>query len=274
MRRRPGGERPVSATESRDREFRGAVVYGAALAVTALLAYLFNAFLGRRLGSRDFATFGALLAALLALGGPVTALFGGAAMAAAREGRVPRPRWPRYLLIGSLAAAALALLPVPVGASALAWFAVAMMMWLLNAWNRGLLTGLGRLGAVGGSIMFEGLARIGFVLVLVTVGWGVSGAAAGLALGISAAVGLSYLLLPGARGGEPGKLAPEVWASIVGLLFLGAVQFADVIAVRVVGSGDGGPYVAASFLARVALYAQIPAAAYALRKAAVAGPRV
>ncbi|MBI4259995.1 MAG: glycosyltransferase, partial [Actinobacteria bacterium] len=36
----------------------------------------------------------------------------------------------------------------------------------------------------------------------------------------------------------------------------------------------GGPYVAASFLARVALYAQIPAAAYALRKAAVAGPRV
>src|SRR5207302_4506012 len=69
---------------SRDREFVGAFLYGGGLAASALLGYAFNAAMGRRLSSEDFGTFAALLAGLLALSGPTTALFGGAAMAAAR----------------------------------------------------------------------------------------------------------------------------------------------------------------------------------------------
>src|SRR5205823_6861666 len=50
-------------------------------------------------------------------------------------------------------------------------------------------------------------------------------------------------------------------------------QIADVFAIRLANPGQAGPYVAAASLARLALFSQQPAAAYALRRAAVEGPR-
>src|SRR5205807_3757211 len=95
------GGRPVvleaeSDPRRRDGEFRGALVYGAALAATSALAYLFNAVMGRKLSAQDFGTLGALIATMLVLSGPVSALYGGAAMSSARSGKVARLPWQRW----------------------------------------------------------------------------------------------------------------------------------------------------------------------------------
>src|SRR5204863_6787427 len=97
----PGGDNPpVSRGEAtmeprderaagaRDRDLVSALLYGVGLVASALLAYAFNAAMGRRLSPEDFGTFAALLAVLLALSGPTTALSGGAAMSAARSGLI------------------------------------------------------------------------------------------------------------------------------------------------------------------------------------------
>ena len=70
--------------------------------VTGVLTYGVTALIGRRLGPDGFPTIG--LAVLFALPAPTIALLGGAAMAAARKGRVPKARW-----YGPVAAAAVGL---------------------------------------------------------------------------------------------------------------------------------------------------------------------
>ena len=76
-----------------DRDLRGGVIFAAGLAVTAVLALVSLAYLGRRLSPSDFATYGAFLGAFLALSSPNTALFGGAAMVSAARGEILQPRW-------------------------------------------------------------------------------------------------------------------------------------------------------------------------------------
>jgi glycosyltransferase involved in cell wall biosynthesis len=237
------------------------------------LAYGFNALLGRRLRPDDFATFGALLGILLALSGSVNALFGGAAMAAARNGFAPRGRWRNFVLGVAGIAALLGTLSLPEVARAGCWFVAAVALSLLLAWNRGMLVGVGRLGLVGATMVVEGVARIAFMLVLVGLGWRVIGGMAGLALGIGAATLLTERLVR-ERSGEPAEPEPvplEVRAAIFGLLFLGLMQFADVTAVRLMNPHGAGTYAAASSVARLALYCQLPAAAYALRRSSVVG---
>ena len=257
----------------KDRDFRGALVYGAGFGLTAVLAYVFNALMGRRLSSEDFATYGALLSALLALAGPSTALFGGAAMASARNGMPTRPRWWSWLVGLGIASGLAGLLPASGAVRAMAWFGLAASMLLLLSWNRGLLIGAGRIGLVGGTMVVEGLSRVGIALALVAAGWKVAGASAGLALGVGAAFLLTEVLLPRGRTRNAQPVASEAWVAATGLLFLGIVQFADVIAVRVMAPHAAGGYAAASSIARMALYAQFPATAYALRRTAVAGGR-
>jgi glycosyltransferase involved in cell wall biosynthesis len=261
------------AAPSRDREFKGALIYGIALAATAVIAYVFNALMGRRLSSQDFGTFGALLAALIALSGPTTALYGGAAMTAARSGAIPRAHWRWGVAAAGVAAALVAFLPLPAVPRAVGWFGLACAMWMIVSWNRGLLIGLGRLGTVGGTVIFEGLARLSIAFALVARGWGVAGASAGLALGIAAAAILTELLLPRDRFGKTEVPAGDVWMAVIGLFFLSLIQFPDIIAVRLINPAGAGGYMAASSLARMALYAQAPAAAYALKRTALVGAR-
>ena len=265
--------RSQEGTRAGDREFGGAFLFAGGLAASALLGYAFNAAMGRRLSPEDFGTFAALLAVLLALSGPTTALFGGAAMSAARDGRIALPQWRFWIALGGIAAGVLGVFPLPVIVRSFAWFGLASAMWMLVAWNRGLLIGLGRLGVAGSTMAFEGLARLALALLLVERGWRVAGASAGLALGIGAAFVLTQFLLPRDRSGETRRLAPEVWAAVVGLLFLSVAQFPDVVAVRIARGSAAGSYAAASSIARIALYAQAAAAAYALRRTAVVGAR-
>jgi glycosyltransferase involved in cell wall biosynthesis len=248
------------------------MAFAVGFAGAAVLTYLFNAMLGRRLSSTDFATFAALLGVLLAVNGPSSALFGGGAMASARSGEVPRTPWRGALITCAVAGAAVGLAPLDATLRSAGWFLSAASMLMLVAWARGLLIGLGRLGTSGATMLFEGVARIGFAALLLSAGLQLTGASAGLALGVGAGLALTKALLPRQRLGTAPAVPAEVWISIVGLAFVGLVQFVDVVAVRVGGGPRLGAYAAASSLARVALFAQLPAAAYAVRRTAVAGP--
>src|SRR3989442_14801439 len=122
--------------------------------------------MGRRLSPADFGTFAALLAGLLALSGPTTALFGGAAMSAARSGRIALPQWRVWIVVAGVGFGVAGLFPLPVILRSAAWFGFGSAMWMLVAWNRGLLIGVGRLGLVGATMGFEGVARLALALVL------------------------------------------------------------------------------------------------------------
>ncbi len=264
-------ESPRSAG-GRDRDFRGALMYGGGFAAAAILTYLFNAMLGRRLSPSEFSTFAALLGVLLAINGPSSALFGGGAMSAARSGDIPHTPWRGFLIAATAVGIAVGLAPVAPTVRAVGWFLAASAMLMLVAWARGLLIGLGRLGVAGGTMVVEGVARMGFALVLLSLGFRLAGASAGLALGVAVGLGVTAALLPRAGRGPRPPVSPEVWISIVGLAFVGLGEFVDVVAVRMAGGPRLGAYAAASSLARIALFAQAPAAAYAVRRTAVAGP--
>jgi glycosyltransferase involved in cell wall biosynthesis len=270
--RAPGRASLIRARLAGDGDLGGAIAYGAGLAATAILAYAFNALMGRHIPAGQFATFGALLSGLLVLSGPMAALLAGAAMASVRAGRLPAAGWRRGAVVVA-AASALGGIVLPGSTNrSVAWFVAACAFSFVGAWNRGVIIGFGRLGLVGATFVFEGVARVGLLGAFLALGFGGVGAAAALALGIGAGAGLTEVLVPRMARGAPVPIRPEVWLSTAGLLFVGLLQFADVAAVRLFGT-PGGEYMAASSIARLALFVQIPAAAYALRRAAVASPR-
>src|SRR4051812_29947801 len=192
-----------------DGDFRGAVVFAAGFAGAALLTYLFNAMLGRRLSPTEFSTFAALLGVLLAVNGPSSALFGGGAMASARSGEIPRTPWRGPLVTAAVVGTGLGLAPVGTTLRSVGWFLAASSMLMLVAWARGLLIGLGRLGTSGATMLFEGVARIAFASLLLSAGLRLTGASAGLALGVGAGLLVTKLLLPRRRLGEARPVAPE-----------------------------------------------------------------
>ncbi len=249
------------------------LVYGLAFAATAVTTYLFNAVLGRRLDPTDFSTFVALLGVLLALTGPSTALFGGGAMSSARTGRLPRMPWRNGLLVMGLAAAVVGFVPGGDTVRAIGWCGLAAVLLICSSWNRGLLVGLGRLPYTGATMLLEGVARITFAVLLVERGFRVGGAMAGLAAGVAVGLFAAWIALPRRSSADAQPVTPEVWMSIAGLFFVGIVQYIDVVVVRLASGPRVGAYAAASSLARIAMYAQMPAAAYAIRRTAVAGPR-
>ncbi len=269
------GERSATVRISRERGWRemgGVFVYAAAFAAASVTTYLFNAVLGRRLDPQDFSTFVALLAILLALTGPSTALFGGGAMVSARTGEVPRLPWRGPLAVVGVAGLIVGFAPVGVTGRAIGWFTLAAVLLMASSWYRGLLIGLGKLAFAGITMVVEGAARIGFAVLLIAEGYRVAGASAGLVLGVTVGLAAALLGLPRRSSGSRAAVTPEVWASIVGLIFIGLVQFIDIVAVRIAGGARVSDYAAASSLARMALYAQLPAAAYAIRRTAVVGP--
>jgi glycosyltransferase involved in cell wall biosynthesis len=251
------------------RELRGVVLFAGGLCFAALVNFAYIALMGRRLSSGAFATFGVLLALLLMLTGPINAISGGTEMFAARQGGFPVARRRLLVVLG---------LAVVVGTSfggdtvrAIGWFGLATFLWVLLAWNRGALAGLGRFGFVGGTYAVEGVVRLGLGLGLVALGWGVAGAAAGIAVGMAVAFVLTQRGAPRSDATERHSLGPDVWLAIMGLLAVQVTQVVDVVGVRIAGSGGSSSYVAASSLARAVMFAQLPAAAYALRRSAQVG---
>lgn len=251
------------------RELRGVLLFAAGLCFAALVNFAYIAVMGRRLSTDAFATFGVLLALLLMLTGPINAISGGTEMFAARRGGFPVARQRLVLAIG-----ASVVIVTSFGGDtlrAIGWFGLATLLWVLLAWNRGALAGLGRFGFVGGTYAVEGVVRLGLGIGLVAVGWGAAGAAAGIAVGMAVAYALTQRGTPRSPAPEHRTLGPEVWLAMMGLLAVQVTQVVDVVGVRIAGSAESSSYVAASSLARAVMFAQLPAAAYALRRAAQVG---
>jgi glycosyltransferase involved in cell wall biosynthesis len=257
----------------RERELGGTLVFGSGLLAAAALNFAFVSAMGRMLRPEVFGTLGVLIAGLLAVTAPVNALQGGAEMFAALHDRFPRGR--RRLVppaVGLALWAATMAIPHP-AVRATGWFVLGSSALLLLAWNRGALAGLGRFSFVGASFVLDGVGRFGLALFLVGLGFGLQGAAAGYALGIVVALLATEVAVPRLSRTTLQPLGRDVWPALIGLFALGITQIVDVFAIRLANPAASGAYVGAASLARLALFAQNPAAAYALRRTAVEGPR-
>ncbi len=263
----------AARTRTGGNEFVGTVIFGLGLLAAAGFNFVFVGSMGRLLEPQAFATLGVMVAALLAVTAPVNALAGGTEMFAALHQRFPRGR--RRLIapcIGAAAWAALIALRSPT-LRATGWILLGSSTLLLLAWNRGALAGFGRFTFVGASFVVDGGGRLAIAIALVSLGFGLEGAAAGLALGMILALLFTELAVPRSSGSTRQPLGSDVWPGLLGLFALGVTQIVDVFAIRLANPRQAGPYVAAASLARLALFSQQPAAAYALRRAALEGPR-
>jgi glycosyltransferase involved in cell wall biosynthesis len=254
-------------------EFTGTLLFGIGLIAAASLNFAYSSAMGRMLDPPVFGTLGVYIAALVAVIGPVNALSGGTEMFAALRNRFPRGR-KRFLVpaLGLLIWAGCMLSGSPTVRS-VGWFSLGGGVMILLAWNRGALIGLGRFTFVGVSFAFEGVGRIALALLLVALGLGLEGASAGLALGMLGAFIMTEVAVPKSAPETREPLGREVWIALFGLFALGLTQIVDVFAIRLANPAASGAYVGAASLARIALFSQMPAAAYALRRAAVEGPR-
>jgi glycosyltransferase involved in cell wall biosynthesis len=260
--------------QGRQREFAGTLVFGFGLLAAAGLNFTFVGVMGRLLQPAAFATLGVFVASLLAISAPVNALSGGTEMFAALHDRFPRGG--RRLWAPCLGAVvwAVTLFSHSATVRGAGWIVLGSGALLLLSWNRGALTGFGRFEFVGASFIVDGAARLVLALVFVGFGFQLQGAAAGLAIGIILALLFTELAVPrGPAGSTTQPLGREVWPALIGLFALGVTQIADVFAIKLANPGQAAPYVAAASMARLALFSQQPAAAYALRRAAVEGPR-
>jgi glycosyltransferase involved in cell wall biosynthesis len=254
-------------------ELTGALAFGAGLLAAAALNFAFVGAMGRLLDPPVFGTLGVLVAALLAVTAPVNALQGGTEMFAALHDRFPRGKarlWPPAI---GLSLWAITMVAHSTTVRATGWFILGSAALLLLSWNRGALAGLGRFSFVGLSFIVDGTARLLLALAFVAAGFGLIGASAGFALGIVLALVATELAVPRIAPIARQPLGREVAAALLGLLALGITQIVDVFAIRLANPAQSGSYVGAASLARLALFAQMPAAAYALRRAAVEGPR-
>jgi glycosyltransferase involved in cell wall biosynthesis len=260
------------AAELRERELGGTLVFGLGMLAAAGTNFAYVSAMGRMLSPEEFGTLGMLIAALLALTAPVNALQGGTEMFAAVHNRFPRGRsrlWPLGIGLSLWLATMLTHSTV---IRAIGWFVLGSASLLQLSWNRGALAGLGRFSFVGASFIVDGAARLILALALVAVGFGLTGASAGFALGIVLALVVTELAVPRMAPSVSEPLGPEVLFALVGLLALELTQIVDVFALRLADPAESGSYVGAASLARLALFAEMPAAAYALRRAAVEGP--
>jgi glycosyltransferase involved in cell wall biosynthesis len=254
-------------------ELTGTVVFGSGLVVAAGLNFAFSSLMGRMLEPPAFGTLGVLIAAILAVIGPANALSGGTEMFAALHDAFPRSRKRLWLPAVALVAWGGCMLSRSQQVRSTGWFLLGAAVLVLLAWNRGALVGLGRFQFVGVSFVVEGTARLVLPVILVVAGFGLEGASAGFVLGMIVALALTETAVPRSGGSTHRPLGREVWEALLGLFALGLTQIVDVFAIRLANPAAAGRYVAAASLARIALFSQMPAAAFALRRTAVADAR-
>ncbi len=247
----------------------------------------------RLLGFTDYGALAALVSAFLIL------LVGGQSVqvAAAREAALGRlghgeqlrrtlSRWTQQLAV---ATAGLAILGVVVrgplagliGTPEHPWAAAAILptggLWLLLSLQRGALQGLRGYGAVGVSIVVEGLARLLCSVSLVLAGAGVTGAFLGTPFAFAVVSAGLAVVLHRRLTADAATTAPESidagaapalgslraligngWVPILGLLLLAVLQNVDVIVVkREIGGDAAGAYAAAAVAAKTVVWVAI-----------------
>ena len=236
----------------------------------------------RILGATDYGSLAALVSAFLIL------LVAGSAVqvAAARETALGQlgsgerlagtiSSWGGRILTALVAlSAASALLRDPIaqliGVPEHPWAAAAILptgvLWIGLSLQRGILQGMRAYGAVGTSIVAEGLGRVVFSLVLVAFGLGVTGAYLGTPLAL-ATIGIWLAIDLRRRTGPPVdhhaphslfQLVRGNWGPVLGLTLLAVLQNIDVIVVKhQIGGDAAGSYAAAAVAAKAVVWVAI-----------------
>ena len=302
-RERAEGRLPPSRAEqlralARTDTGRAAGLAGAVMAGN-VIALVFTIVFARLLGASGYGSLAALVSTFLILSVPGSAL----QITVAREvsqaaaAGLPDPgggvrRWLGRLtliLVGVSAASVLLRdqIAAVIGVD-LPWAAAATLptgcLWLLLSVERGALQAFQRYRLVGTSIIGEAAARLGFGLLLVAAGLGVTGAFLGTALSVLAmalvlAVPLGRELRAGAAfaaaagaGPPQGRLRDllgRAWAPLAGLALIAVLQNVDVIVVKHQAGGDAaGSYAAAAVAAKMIIWVAVGIGLYLLPEAA------
>ena len=242
---------------------------------------IFTILFTRLLGVTDYGSLAVLVSAFLIL------LVAGSAVqvAAARETALGNlgegaqlsgtlGDWAKrvaLLLVAVTAASILAREPIAhlVGVPEHPWGAAAILpigvIWLGLCLQRGVLQGLHAYAPVARSLLAEATGRLGFSLLLVAAGAGVTGAYLGQALAFAATMVWLWFVLR-RRLGPPtdhpphplSRLFAENWRPMSALALLGALQNVDVIVVKhQLGSPRAGSYAAAAVAAKTFVWVAI-----------------
>ena len=268
---------------------------GMAMAVVGsnAIGLVFTIVFARILGASDYGSLAALVSAWIILMVPGSAL----QVAVAREvAGVPAygsgdvgagvMRWLERLAIATVVVAALAIPLRELIATMLNveqdWAAAALpvsgMLWALLAVERGAFQGFGRYRVVALSVIGEAAGRLVFALVLVGVGFDVTGAFLGTALAVGAvALALSVPLRtmlprsdhPGARVSRLRDLLAEARVPAAGLTLLFALQELHVIVMKHQASSEAaGAYAVAAVAAKSIIWVAVGLGLYLVPEAA------
>jgi glycosyltransferase involved in cell wall biosynthesis/O-antigen/teichoic acid export membrane protein len=291
-------ESAASAPTLRERLQRSDSVRAIALAgavMTAnLIALAFTIVFARLLGASGYGDLAALVSAflILSVAGSALQLTVAREVSAARADDDPAPtrgirRWVRRLSAISLAVAIGAVilrrpLAEVIGVDA-AWAAaaapVAGCVWLVLCVQRGALQGYGKYRLVATSVVGEALGRLLIGLLLVAIGWGVTGAFLGLVLsiaitGLLLAAPLESILPAPEDEGEADTMRLRTlfgrsWAPVIALALLAVIQNVDVIVVQHESPGAfAGSYAAAAVAAKAIIWLAIGLGLYLLPEVA------
>ncbi len=264
----------------------------AATLVSNAVQLVFTVIFTRILGGTGYGSLAALVSAFLIL------LVGGQALqvAAARETALHQlgdgpgltatvNAWTRSLLVTLFVVTGLCILlrhplghltGVPEYPYAAAAILPTGVLWLLVSVQRGVLQGLRDYVPVGASLIGEALGRLVFGLILVAVGFGVTGAFLGTPLALVViAIALSYEIhrRVGAAGDESSRralrtLVSGAWVPILALGLMALMQNIDIIVVKhQVGGAAAGSYAAAAVAAKAVVWVAIGVALHLLPEA-------
>jgi glycosyltransferase involved in cell wall biosynthesis/O-antigen/teichoic acid export membrane protein len=263
-----------------------AVGMAAATMANNALAVIFTVLFARVLGAEDYGSLAALVSAMLILAVPGSAV----QVAVAREialGRLDPAAtlavWRKRLLLAVAVAALVAgLLREPIAGLISVpeqWGAAltlpAGVLWVWLCVERGALQGVHAYKPVAWSLVFEGTGRLGFGLIAVAAGLGVTGAYLGTPLSFLATalglwwVGRTHL----ARAAGAGlrrlwDLVGDAWPAVAALFLLAVLQNVDVIMVkRQIGGDEAGAYAAAAVAAKAVVWIAIGIGLYLLPEA-------
>ncbi|MEA2228935.1 MAG: hypothetical protein QOF04_2565 [Solirubrobacteraceae bacterium] len=275
--------RPRLREALRQSESGKAAGLAAATLVNNGIQLVFTVVFTRLLGATGYGTLAALVSAFLIL------LVAGQSVqtAAAREAALDRlghpeavratlRAWTHRLLLALVVVTAVSVIgreqiAAAIGTDESPWGAAAILptgvLWMLISLQRGALQGLRAYGAVGISIVAEGLGRLLCALVLVGAGMGVTGAMLGTPLAFAlVALGLEAVLHRRIGPIQPAAgavrslrgLIGDGWVPIVGLFLLAGLQNMDVIVAKHRLAADAaGSYAAAAVAAKSVVWVAI-----------------
>jgi O-antigen/teichoic acid export membrane protein len=248
------------------------MVVAVSMAVGNAMNYGYHVFMSRRLGPSSYGALGALLAVTFMLSVPGLALQSIVARHTAlryRDGRDATDLWAgimRAVVVVSAALAAMTALASPwiegflhLGSVApVMWLAVAIFVLPLVPAILGMLQGGERFTALGVTLLASAVGKLLLGVVLVELGFGVSGALAGAAGGsvLGALIGV-WVTRPGLSGGSIGRpLVREMATAGLGIFALFVIVNIDVVLARHFLSRDlSGLYAVGTIVAKITYWA-------------------